>query len=244
VERKTHRESWKGEESVKERVVLPEDKVVPFMEGEYTVEMAEADLRAKVGGGGMRMVLLCWVCHGLFHGVLPWRVGHGFCDRFSPWRIGKGRWVGGGAAMAEVAGLSLGSCCRSPAQPLVAPQGKSDAEIEKFKKLFVEIQKAIESKQLRPMIRTQYMRTAFQVHVLPGKQVSYCSCRIGPGVSYMFQYFRTVGAVAVVARGPELRLGVQPCLAVRLPDTWVCCAVPEFRSPSTRRSASAWTPTW
>ena len=49
VERKTHRESWKGEESVKERVVLPEGKVVPFLEQTYTVEQAKEDLRAKVG---------------------------------------------------------------------------------------------------------------------------------------------------------------------------------------------------
>jgi SPX domain protein involved in polyphosphate accumulation len=37
VERKTHREGWKGEESVKERFVLDEDKVLPFLEGKYTV---------------------------------------------------------------------------------------------------------------------------------------------------------------------------------------------------------------
>ena len=48
VERKTHRESWKGEESVKERVVLQEDKVVPFLEQEYTLDQAKEDLRAKV----------------------------------------------------------------------------------------------------------------------------------------------------------------------------------------------------
>lgn len=49
VERKTHRESWKGEESVKERFVLPEDKTVPFLEGEYTLQQAVAELRKKVG---------------------------------------------------------------------------------------------------------------------------------------------------------------------------------------------------
>jgi SPX domain protein involved in polyphosphate accumulation len=43
VERKTHRESWKGEESVKERFTLDEDKVVPFLEMEYGLE--------QVGGG-------------------------------------------------------------------------------------------------------------------------------------------------------------------------------------------------
>ena len=47
VERKTHRESWKGEESVKERFMLPENKMVPYLEGEYTVDQAQADLRAK-----------------------------------------------------------------------------------------------------------------------------------------------------------------------------------------------------
>ena len=49
VERKTHRESWKGEESVKERIVLPEENVVPFLEQTYTVEQAVDDLRTKVG---------------------------------------------------------------------------------------------------------------------------------------------------------------------------------------------------
>jgi len=48
VERKTHRESWKGEESVKERFTLPEDKMVPYLEGEYTLEQAQADLKKKV----------------------------------------------------------------------------------------------------------------------------------------------------------------------------------------------------
>ena len=42
-------------------------------------------------------------------------------------------------------------------------QGKNEAEIEMFGKFFSEAQKAVDSKQLRPMIRTQYMRTAFQI---------------------------------------------------------------------------------
>ncbi|CAL8471696.1 g11238 [Coccomyxa elongata] len=88
VERKTHRESWKGEESVKERFTLPEHKMVPFLEGEYTLGKAVADLEAK---------------------------------------------------------------------------GKSETEIANFSKLFAEIQQQIDTKQLRPMIRTQYLRTAFQI---------------------------------------------------------------------------------
>lgn len=47
VERKTHRESWKGEESVKERVVLRADRIVEFLDGEYTLE--DAIEEQKVG---------------------------------------------------------------------------------------------------------------------------------------------------------------------------------------------------
>ena len=50
-----------------------------------------------------------------------------------------------------------------------AKKGKtmSDAEVADFTRLFTEIYKAIDSKQLRPMVRTQYMRTAFQVRHRP-----------------------------------------------------------------------------
>ena len=88
VERKTHRESWKGEESVKERFTLDSSQVVPFLEMEYDWPKAEADLRAA---------------------------------------------------------------------------GKSDDEVEKFAALFNEVRNQVDSKQLRPFIRTQYMRTAFQI---------------------------------------------------------------------------------
>lgn len=40
VERKTHRESWKGEESVKDRITLPKAKIVEFLDGTYTLDMA------------------------------------------------------------------------------------------------------------------------------------------------------------------------------------------------------------
>ena len=63
-------------------------------------------------------------------------------------------------------------------------QGKTDAEIAKFSKLFTEVQQQIDSKQLRPMIRTQYLRTAFQVRPTPGclgfEELSSLSARL-PG---------------------------------------------------------------
>ena len=39
----------------------------------------------------------------------------------------------------------------------------TNAQLDSIKKLFNEVQRAVESKQLQPMLRTVYMRTAFQV---------------------------------------------------------------------------------
>ena len=44
VERKTHRESWTGDESVKERFALPAELVVPFLQGKHTWEMEKKRL--------------------------------------------------------------------------------------------------------------------------------------------------------------------------------------------------------
>ena len=48
VERKTHKESWKGEESVKERFLLAEDKVVPFLDGTYAHSFVRGPLMLYV----------------------------------------------------------------------------------------------------------------------------------------------------------------------------------------------------
>lgn len=88
IERKIHKESWKGEKSVKERFTLPEAKVVPFITGEYKAEQFEDSLRAK---------------------------------------------------------------------------GKGEDDIAKASRLFSEIQTAIDVKQLKPLVRTQYLRSAYQM---------------------------------------------------------------------------------
>ena len=44
-----------------------------------------------------------------------------------------------------------------------ALQGKGEDDVEKAARLFADIQQQIDSKQLKPFIRTQYMRSAFQV---------------------------------------------------------------------------------
>lgn len=48
VERKTHRESWKGEESVKERFELPEEMVFTYLQGQYTLQEALADMTTRM----------------------------------------------------------------------------------------------------------------------------------------------------------------------------------------------------
>eukprot|EP00898_Chlorokybus_atmophyticus_P007682 jgi/Chlat1/7915/Chrsp68S07353 len=88
VERKTHRESWKGEVSVKERFTLKENQVVPFLRGEYTVDDKVAEMQKA---------------------------------------------------------------------------GKSEGDIEACKTLMSEVFQQIDTKQLTPMIRTQYMRVPFQI---------------------------------------------------------------------------------
>jgi SPX domain protein involved in polyphosphate accumulation len=49
LERKTHRESWKGEESVKERFTLKEDKVRPC----WAPASASARRRRAFDGGAI-----------------------------------------------------------------------------------------------------------------------------------------------------------------------------------------------
>ncbi|ORY25634.1 putative vacuole fusion, non-autophagic-related protein [Naematelia encephala] len=91
VERKTHREDWTGEKSVKERFRVDEDKVNDFLAGRYTMD---AELDALVTRGK-----------------------------------------------------------------------KTAKEIENVKQLASEIQYAVITRKLRPVMRTFYNRTAFQ---LPG----------------------------------------------------------------------------
>jgi SPX domain protein involved in polyphosphate accumulation len=47
VERKTHREDWTGEKSVKERFIIKEDKMNDFLSGRYTMDEEFDALVAK-----------------------------------------------------------------------------------------------------------------------------------------------------------------------------------------------------
>jgi len=88
VERKTHRDSWTGEASVKERFIIKEEQVIPFLQGKYTADHKIAELKKK---------------------------------------------------------------------------GTSEEELTYVRNLFNEIYSQIDSKQLRPTMRTQYMRVAYQI---------------------------------------------------------------------------------
>lgn len=59
--------------------------------------------------------------------------------------------------------MNCGNLSAAVADGCMCAQGKSESEIANFSKLFGEIQQQIDTKQLRPMIRTQYLRTAFQI---------------------------------------------------------------------------------
>ncbi|KAG9298222.1 hypothetical protein G9A89_002710 [Geosiphon pyriformis] len=91
VERKTHREDWTGEKSVKARFAIKEKYVNKYLRGEYTMDKAFEKLKIK--------------------------------------------------------------------------KGKGDTEIESLKRLANEVQYTVITKKLKPVLRTFYNRTAFQ---LPG----------------------------------------------------------------------------
>jgi hypothetical protein len=88
VERKTHRDSWAGEVSVKERFTVNEKLVASILRGEF-------DLQAEL-------------------------------DK-------------------------------------MAAKGKHENDINEYAKLATEVMQVVSSKQLEPTMRTQYMRTAFQI---------------------------------------------------------------------------------
>lgn len=88
VERKTHRESWAGELSVKERFTIKDDQVQSLLDGNFDTKKEISRMREK---------------------------------------------------------------------------GKSEDDIKEWSELAYEVTQAITSKQLVPTMRTQYMRTAFQI---------------------------------------------------------------------------------
>lgn len=68
MERKTHRESWKGEESVKERITLTEPQVIPFLEGRFKIEDVLKDQKVNGVVGLMAEVNMMVEKH---HGRMP-----------------------------------------------------------------------------------------------------------------------------------------------------------------------------
>lgn len=122
---------------------------------------------------------------------------------------------------------SAATACQAVADLKAA--GKSEREIDAFTSLFTEVRQQIDSKQLRPFIRTQYMRTAFQVrHVraLP-------RARIAPRAR--------CPARALPCALPLLPVHLRHHRVTQhvIPSPATC----PFRFPSTPPCASAWTPT-
>lgn len=243
---------WKGEESVKERVVLEEPKVVPFLEGTYTLEDALADLDKKVplprppfpatthqplflhAYTGFPS-LLCFACRSM---------------RVFLHAVGGGGGGGGGghtSALALMPGRvcvdGLPTCASSTACVLanerlaVAVQKRSETEKRTFAKFFSECQKAVDSKQLRPMTRTQYQRTAFQVCPTPRLKCFPKLASLNAVDEWHSALKRFVFTCASEHafrhphRCPHVSLGFNKCIRC------------DCRFRSTRRCASVWTPT-
>lgn len=78
VERKTHKESWKGEESVKERFVIAEDKMVAFIDGECGPELLYLRPNNRFGAAYKRKAGASGTWVGMMNGVLFVDRGVGF----------------------------------------------------------------------------------------------------------------------------------------------------------------------
>jgi hypothetical protein len=84
VERKTHREDWTGEKSVKARFPLKEHLINPFLRGEYTVDADFQQLVAKGKKTQQEVDTMIQLANEVQYAVLTKRLGPGefFCEVF------------------------------------------------------------------------------------------------------------------------------------------------------------------
>ena len=69
VERKTHKDDWTGEVSVKERFALHADAVAPFLRGEYTVQDCEEAMR-RHGKGSDEIAAMATLFREVFDAIM------------------------------------------------------------------------------------------------------------------------------------------------------------------------------
>jgi SPX domain protein involved in polyphosphate accumulation len=79
VERKTHREDWTGEKSVKARFPIKEDKVNAFLRGEYTMDEEFAALVAKGKKSQADVDSMLQLANEVQYAVLTRRLQPGTC---------------------------------------------------------------------------------------------------------------------------------------------------------------------
>lgn len=136
VERKTHREGWKGETSVKERFVLKERNVLPFLNGQYKWEQVRSQPDNP---------LRCLV-------IQEWPSGQWSCGASCV-----------ASCWFPVTGTNCIVAYSMQMEADLQGDGRSEEDIDRTRVLFQEVQQAVQSKLLRPMTRTQYQRVAFQI---------------------------------------------------------------------------------
>ncbi|CDJ46735.1 hypothetical protein, conserved [Eimeria brunetti] len=126
IERKTHHESWSGMSSTKERFVVPQRLVAPYM----LLQRSARDLLLEASGFQLPTAN---------SGTAPVpSTSHGHSGRHFP--------VGGDSE-------------KNAADAYIARNGK----LRKAIQLGEEIQRAIAENHLQPMLRTSYLRAAFQL---------------------------------------------------------------------------------
>lgn len=88
VERKTHREDWTGEKSVKARFPLKEHLVNPFLRGEYTVDADFQQLVAKGKKSQQEVDAMNQLASEVQYAILTRRLHPGVLPVFhSPWSL-------------------------------------------------------------------------------------------------------------------------------------------------------------
>lgn len=85
VERKTHREDWTGEKSVKARFPIKEDKVNAFIKGEYTMDAEFDELVRKGKKSTAEVENMKQLANEVQYAILTRKFGPGTCCRNVLW---------------------------------------------------------------------------------------------------------------------------------------------------------------
>lgn len=90
MERKTHREDWTGEKSVKARFPIKEDKVNAFLSGDYTMDVEFDALVAKGKKTSAEAENMKQLANEVQYSILTRKLGPGTDSRNVSLAVGSG----------------------------------------------------------------------------------------------------------------------------------------------------------